>query len=439
MPIPAFALAALLLSSTVDADPLPGQGFDVVHYTLAITPNVAGQSVVGEESIVLRSTETDLRHIVFSPNALTIDRAHIDGDSVPTSRSASMLSFDLPKGVARGRTATLHVTYHGVPSRGIASTPTGMYTSYFACDWMICTQDAPGDKATFALALRVPNGMTTLAAGRLIGVDAAPGGTEIHRWVTDKPCSAYLYGFAAGRYARAVERVGRNAIVYLGDVATEVELYALFDQTPAMVGFLGDKAGFALPAGRYTQLLVPGDEAQEAATYSLIGKDAIAPVLVDPTADWVVVHELAHQWWGNAITCSTWRDFWLNEGITTFMTAAWKEHRFGRAAYEAELDIARTRLAKAREQGFDKPLAYAGDYPTLGTRRAVQYGKGALFMDHLRALLGEKAFWTGLRSYSREHAGGTVTSIDFERAMEKAGGRDLTPVFSEWVFGRRTD
>lgn len=62
----------------------------------------------------------------------------------------------------------------------------------------------------------------------------------------------------------------------------------------------------------------------------------MTPVLADPTDDWVIVHELAHQWWGNLISCATWQDFWLNEGITTFMTAAWKEHRFGRAAYDAE-------------------------------------------------------------------------------------------------------
>ena len=129
------------------------------------------------------------------------------------------------------------------------------------------------------------------------------------------------------------------------------------------------------------------------------------------------------------------KDFWLNEGITTFMTAAWKEHRYGRAAYDAELDVARGRLEKARARGFDKPLAWDGHYPTLGTRRAIQYSKGALFMDHLRATLGDAAFWSGLRRYTRAHVGGTVTSIDLEQAMEAASGRDLHQIFADWVFG----
>src|SRR3546814_2912312 len=83
--------------------------------------------------------------------------------------------------------------------------------------------------------------------------------------------------------------------------------------------------------------------------------------------------------------------------------------------------------------GFDKPLAWNGTYPTLGVRRAIQYSKGALFMAQLRVTLGDAAFWSGLRRYTRDHAGGTVTSIELKRAMEEASGRDLRPLFAEWV------
>ncbi|HEY0115299.1 MAG TPA: M1 family aminopeptidase, partial [Allosphingosinicella sp.] len=85
--------------------------------------------------------------------------------------------------------------------------------------------------------------------------------------------------------------------------------------------------------------------------------------------------------------------------------------------------------------GWDRPLAFAGDYPNIGTRRAIQYSKGALFMDHLRTSLGEEAFWAGLRAFTRRHAGGSVTSIDLQRAMEQAARRDLAPLFRQWVFG----
>ena len=135
------------------------------------------------------------------------------------------------------------------------------------------------------------------------------------------------------------------------------------------------------------------------------------------------------------MTCATWRDFWLNEGFATFMTAAWKQHRFGEAAYQAELDRARERVKRVAGLGFDKPLAWSGDYPSLSARRAVQYSKGALFLDRLRSHLGEAAFWNGIRAYTRRFAGRTVRSSDFERAMTEAGGRDLSPLFREWVYG----
>src|SRR5437868_11959271 len=126
---------------------------------------------------------------------------------------------------------------------------------------------------------------------------------------------------------------------------------------------------------------------------------------------------------------------WMNEGVATFMAAAWKQHDLGEVAYQREIDLARRRVERAREQGFDKPLAWGGAYPSLGLRRAVQYSKGVLFLDHLRETIGEEAFWRGLRAYTRRHARATVTSRDFQNAMQDASGRDLEPLFVEWVYG----
>ena len=111
----------------------------------------------------------------------------------------------------------------------------------------------------------------------------------------------------------------------------------------------------------------------------------------------MIVHELAHQWWGNLVTCATWQDFWLNEGITTFMTAAWKESRYGRAAYTAELDLARARVSKVREQGWDKPLAFAGPYPSLGDEAGGAVQQGRAVHGSTAHALGDEAFWRGLK------------------------------------------
>ena len=439
MRVPALAVLLCLIApiaSALAAAPEIGAGFEVERYELSLTPDPSTKSVAGTEAIRFRSLKDGLRSIAFSPNALTIDSASLGGRTVGVSSGKEAVVFELPAPVNKGRASTLIVRYHGVPKRGVTATTESMYTSYFACDWMLCLQDSPGDKALFALDLRLPKGMSSLSVGEAMPLRRAPDGKVIHRWRSSRPYSPYLFGFATGRFARAVEDSGRGQLIYLGEGASEAELRRLFAETPAMVRFLSDKAGTGLPSGRYSQLLVPGREAQEAATYSLIGKGELDRSAGKPQTDWIIVHELAHQYWGNLVTSSTWRDFWLNEGITTFMTAAWKEHRFGPAAYRAELDVARARLARAREAGWDKPLAFAGDYPSLPLRRAVQYSKGALFMAHLRTAIGEEAFWAGLKAFTSENAYGTVTSADFQKAMERASGRDLSALFAEWVYDR---
>src|SRR6218665_695635 len=433
-----IALGVLVVASASsaadEAVPKPGVGFEVERYDVSITPDAATGRVMGVEQVTIRARQDGVRWLGFSPNALTLSDATVEGRPIRFSSDRDAIAFRLPRPLQRGRRATIRFRFDGRPARGVTATASSMHTSYFACDWMVCLQDPRGDKAELATPLRLPGGWSSLAPGEPVATRSEPDGTVVHRWRTSRPYSPYLFGFAIGKFERHVERNGGVELTYLGEGTTAPELARLFTETPAMVRFLSDKAGLGLPGGRYAQLLVAGNEAQEAATYALIGGKELEPEASEPETAWILVHELAHQWWGNAVTCATWRDFWLNEGIATFMTAAWKEHRFGPAAYEAELDVARKRVARLRETGWDRPLAFGGEYPSLGARRAVQYSKGALFLAHLRGRIGDAAFWKGLRSFTRDHAGGTVTSIDLQRAMERASGRDLSPDFGAWVF-----
>lgn len=143
---------------------------------------------------------------------------------------------------------------------------------------------------------------------------------------------------------------------------------------------------------------------------------------------------MAHQWWGNLLTCKTWSHFWLNEGVTVFMTAAYKQQRWGQAAYDREMELAKKHYQKAIDAKMDMPLSFAGEYPGIGVRRAIQYSKAALFLDALRTELGEKVFWQGLKDYTVGHQLSSVESRDFQLAMEKAAGTDLSVIFNKWVY-----
>ncbi len=413
----------------------PETGFDVIAYDVSIEPDIGNASVRGVETIRLRVQADGLVRLAFSPNALSISNATLDGSPIVVESTVQALTFMPAAPLRKGQAILLSFAFKGVPRRGLERLSHGLYTSYFACDWMVCLQDSPGDKAMLSLAITVPTALTTLAPGRQVEVRAAGPGRTIHRWRTERAESPYLFAFAVGTFTRVA--IGKD-LVYLDGTGAGADLRTLFVDTPALVAFLASKSGVHLPVKPYTQLLVPGREAQEAAGFSLIGADTLHQDQAEPEAQWLLVHELSHQWWGNLVTCASWRDYWLNEGMATFMTAAWKEHRFGRAAYDAELAVARQRLDVASAKGFDKPLTWDGDYPSLGTRRAIHYSKGALFLDQLRRAMGDDAFWAGIRQYTRAHAGGTVTSVDFQRSMQQASTQDLAPLFAQWVQGETT-
>lgn len=429
-------LAVSLALATSSASQAPGEGFEVERYAVALRPDLATGAVSGMETIVLRSTTDGLAGLAFTANALGIQQASLDGAPVQVMSSKDGIAFTLPSPLRKGQRGTLRFSLAGTPARGVTLAAGGLYTSYFACDWMVCMQDAPGDKADFALDLFLPAGMGSLGVGRSAGEVAGADELVLHRWRSTRAYSPYLYGFAVGPFARRSLQANRNELVYLDATGGKADLVERFVQTAAMVAFFEEKAGVVLPDRRYTQILTSGREAQEAAGFSLIGAAELDRERSDPASAWVIAHELAHQWWGNLVTCATWQDFWLNEGLATFMTAAWKERSLGRAAYEQELDGARRRVERVREQGFDKPLTWDGKYPSLSARRAVQYSKGALFLAQLREAMGDDAFWKGLRAFTRRGAGGVVTSRDFQNAMQAASGRDLAPLFDQWVYNR---
>jgi len=430
----ALALAVARAGAAGPAEAVPGAGIDVQHYALTLRPDFATRRIAGTATIDFLSTSDGLQEVVFTANALGVTRASVDGAAVAASRRADGWAFALPRPLRAGQAATLAIAFEGAPARGLVFGEHSVVSSYFTCDWMFCAQDRPGDKASFALTLLLPRGFTSVGPGRREERRREPDGGERHVWRETRPYSSYVFGFAAGAFQRWQERRDGATFLALGEGATPARLRALFAPTAEMARFFAGRAGLPLPHGRYVQVLVPADEAQEAASFSVLGEEVVAARLRDPQEDWAIAHELAHQWWGNLVTCRDWTHFWLNEGLTSFMVAAWKEHRWGRAAYERELQVFARRRETAVKAGLDVPLTYPGPWPSLSVRRAITYSKAALFLDRLRSAMGEDAFWAGLRAYTRAHAGDIVESRNFQEAMEKAAGRGLGALFEEWVY-----
>lgn len=411
-----LACVATAVSLVTPQLALAADGYDLVATALSVTPDIAARSIAAKQTTTLRA-ESDLAELGFDANALTVFAATLDGEPLAWRSEERMTVFAFPRTVRAGEVVELRFEYGGAPVRGLVFDDDVFYTSYFACDWMLCALDRPGDKLTVEISVATPDGWSSFTSE------------------TARAYPAYLQGFAAGKLTTVREHSGATQLVYASAHARADDLRAMFAGTPRMLEFYESVAGVPFPHATYTQLLVRGAAAQEGAGFAVLGDGTVRPVLTQREDDWAIAHELAHQYWGNLVTCAAWSELWLNEGLATFMAAAWKQHRWGETWYEREIAQARARFVAARDAGWDKPLAFAGNYPDLRTRRAIQYSKGALFFVELRRVLGDDAFWRGLRAFTQAHAGGTVESADLRRAFESASSRDLEPLFAEWVYG----
>jgi len=404
-----------------------------MSYDVSLTPDFEKGVISGVEQLRIQSLSDGFDTLSFTANALAVD-AMVDGRGGATVEIVGgRRLFHLPHPLAKGEVATLQFRFTGRPQRDVVFTADEIHTGYFTCEVMVCDVDRPGDRATLRFALTVPKGFDAVAPGKLISRSAAGSGQETWRWQENRPYPSYLFGFAAGRYERATLK-GRPSlsVLYAGETPDRVQ--AMFTDTARMIDFYETKAGMPLPERSYTQVLVSQNGNQEDAALSMIEKGSIESILSDPQSDGMTAHELAHQWWGNLLTCSDWQELWLNEGMAGFMTAAWKERRWGHAAYEGEMAVARRAWDAAKKADMDKPLSWRGIYPSLRDKRRIAYGKSMIFLDVLRSELGDAAFWRGIRRYTQTNAGHSVTAKDLQNAMESASGRDLSVTFAAWVF-----
>ena len=420
-------LGWILLSSPVWA-------WTGTHYSLDLRPNFESQTLTGQAQIELQKNDASKALLEILSPRLTLQRVAVDGTKVIPEKGDSGWRISLSEEQRVAPKLQLDVEYVAKASSGLVfgEDEDYVYTAFHTCRWMPCVgSDLSRASATFVLHL--PEGMMSVAGGQK---DPQAGDQEAggHVWQQTQPYPLYTLGFAAGRFTEVVESLGDRQLRLLGVGQSEQDLRTKFRDSALMLTFFEGKAGMEMPHNTYTQVLVPGGVAQEVSSFSMIGARMLDPILENPREDWVIAHEMAHQWWGNWITCKTWNEFWLNEGLTVFMTAAWKQYRWGEDAYQRELRLARKAWKRAQDAGFDKPLRWPGHYPSLSIRRSIQYSKAAVFLATLRDELGERAFWNGLRLYTQRHAGQTVQSEDFQAAMEESAGKSLQNLFDAWVY-----
>jgi aminopeptidase N len=433
-----FSLLFLLpLPSThceARAQPEATRSFDVIHYDAQVEPNIAKKAVAGKVLIQFIAQRA-LSVIELDCGDLKIDAVRERGKAQVFSSQNHRLSISFSHPAQVNEKREIEIEYHGAPRRGIRFFPeqSQVYTVYSTSQWLVCV-DAPQDKATLRLNLTLPANLSVVANGSLIRRRPLSKDRILYEWRQDSPVPTYVFGFAAGLFRTLAEKRGALRLRYLATQFSDVDLRQIFRDTADMISFYEERAGVRYPHDTYTQVLAAGGVEQEMSSFTVMRESYGHEVLKDERAIWLGAHELAHQWWGNMVTCRDWNHFWLNEGMASFMTAAYKEHRFGRDEYLREIESYRSSYYKVRDAGKDRSIVFPDwDHPTAEDRTLV-YDKGAYVLHLLREELGDPMFWTGIREYTRRYFGKSVTTADFQEAMEQATGRKLAPFFSKWVY-----
>ncbi|HMD71435.1 MAG TPA: M1 family aminopeptidase [Bryobacteraceae bacterium] len=397
------------------------RSYSVDHYEVRIAPDLDKQRIAGEVAIRYRSRAASLDAVELDAGPAVEIAEVLDGRTrLRFDRRGGLLSVALAVPAIEGVPRALTIRYRAGPGKGLKFFPDQVYSEFFTSDWMVCN-DRPDGRATLRLRIAARKGWRVAASGEAAGNGA---------WRIDTPLPPFLYGFAAGRF----QETGDGRLRVLGSADAMPQAQAILDATRAALRFFAARTGKDYPAPLYTQVFTHGGPMQENAGLTLLPEAYGASLRAQPEDLWLLAHELAHQWYAVGIPCQDRSDFWLNEGISTFLADAFLESRFGRQRYEREIERSRAIYERLRGEGKDRALSFHAWNSAQEAGGQIPYHKGAYALDLLRREMGDASFWRGLKICTGDNWNKPVTSRDFQAAMETAAGKSLAAFFDRWVY-----
>ena len=429
----------------------------IEHMRLEFDFDLRRRRVNGVATTTFRPRNDGLREAVFDAIELDVESVTDgNGRALPFATGDRKLRIDLGRARSERRSITTVVRYSCRPRRGLyfnrpdagyPDRPAQIWTQgqaedsayYFPCF------DYPGEKATSELIATVPAGWFAVSNGRLASVseDRRRRRTSYH-WTQEAPHPAYLVTLAAGRFdAVEVESDTAHGMVpvqYYGPRGSAEALQRAFGRTPEMVRFFTQQIGVPYPWAKYATVAIAdfifgGMENTSATTMTdaLLHDERAHPDFVE-TADSITAHELAHQWFGDLLTCREWSHGWLNESFATYFDALFVEHQRGWDAFRYDL-YEKAQVYFPEDAGrYRRPLVENVYAEPIDIFDRHLYERGAQVLDMVRYNLGDDLWWKAIRHYTSKHAHGDVLTHDLQRAIEEATGRNLDWFFEQWVW-----
>jgi aminopeptidase N len=450
----AASAAAVVLAApaTAVATPAPGApgigdpyyptygngGYDVSHYTIVTSYDPATDRLRGTTAIAARATQ-DLSRFDLD-FALTTTAVLVDGEPATTSTSGTELVVTPRRPIRRGEPLDVLVTYTGIPSQVTVNglkpwvrTPDGAVAvgEPEIAAWWFPSNDHPRDKATYDIVTTVPAGVEVVSNG-LLTAHATHGGRSVWAWRETKPMATYLAFVAIGQYD-ITHGVTSDGVPWLNAFSTGLDATRgpaartsvghtpqILDWETRLFGpYPFETAGGVVPSADFGFAL----ENQTRPVYSPEFWRDGAPY------DSVVVHELAHQWFGDSVSVHNWRDIWLNEGFASIAEWLYTEDHGGPTAQQT-FDM--TYLQHPADDTFWKvPI---GDPGVANLFSDPVYDRGAMALQALRNRIGDATFRRTLRDWAQRKRYGNGSIPEFVALSEQESGTDLGDFFQTWLY-----
>ncbi len=426
----------------------PDRKINITHLALDVTPDFDKRTVAGEVTIS------------FQPIAKPLDELRLDGVDLTvlevksSARIASHhatdkeITVNFAKALPAGNDATVTIRYTAQPKKGLYfRTPASGYAAgdahiwtqgetYEARHWFPCF-DSPNEKFTSEMTCRVPEGMTVLSNGRQVSStkDAKTGLNSV-RWVQEKPHASYLMALCAGNFKKLEDKHGNVALEFYTPPSDFAEASNSFKGTREMMAFFEKEIGVPYPWAEYKQAVVHDFTAggMENTTLTILTDRTLhrAETETLTTSAPLVAHELAHQWFGDLVTCKDWSHLWLNEGFATFYALLYLESAQGR---DAKLHALLGDLRNITSQSNDtRGIVWRKYSDTREMFNYLAYPKGAWVLHMLRNQLGEEIYRRCIKTYLERNQFGSVTTDDLAKVIEEISGRSYDQFFDQWVY-----
>ncbi|MFQ5568615.1 MAG: M1 family metallopeptidase [Rhodothermales bacterium] len=441
-----FGLLALTVASAT-ADPYPrNPHVDVLHYTFRLTLSDQTDEIRGETTVTVRfladglaSFDLDLIETTEDNKGMTVTAVTMDGHAVAFTHENDRLHLPLSSPSKAQEQRTYAIAYRGIPADGlyISENRHGERT-FFGDNWpdrarhWLPTVDHPSDKAFCEFVVTAPNRYQVVGSGLLVEETDLPGGLRLTHWRGTVPMATKVMVIGVARFAvQHVDEYQGTPIqswVYPQDREAGFYDYALAER---ILQFFSGHIGpfpYAKLANVQSKTRFGGMENASNIFYSE------RSVSGTRRSEGLMAHEIAHQWFGDSVTEADWHHIWLSEGFATYFTQLYMEYTYGRDRLVAGMRAGKSAVLNRFEQAPSSAIVDTTITNLFDLLNANSYRKGGWVLHMLRYIVGNEAFWDGIRAYYHQYRDGNALTEDFQRVMETVSGQDLSWFFQQWIY-----